>query len=167
MKQAPLFIRIAMSVVVVATLGAVPGCGGKSKDAGDGRVLLRVGHFPNITHAQGLVAHKMSRDGNGWFEQRLGPDVTIEWYVYNAGPTAMEALLNGSLDITYVGPNPALNAHIRSEGEEIRVIAGQPKEAPRSWCMETGASGPRKISAASGSPRRSSETRRTWRAGRG
>lgn len=124
MKQAALFVRIAMSVVFVAMLGAVPGCGGKSKDAGDGRVVLRVGHFPNITHAQGLVAHKMSRDGNGWFEQRLGPNVTVEWYVYNAGPTAMEALLNGSLDITYVGPNPALNAHIRSEGEEIRVIAG-------------------------------------------
>jgi NitT/TauT family transport system substrate-binding protein len=124
MKKAPIFVRIAMTMTVVAALIALPGCGGEKRDASDGRVVLRVGHFPNITHAQGLVAHKMSRDGNGWFEQRLGGDVVIEWYVYNAGPTAMEALLNGSLDITYVGPNPALNAHIRSQGEEIRVIAG-------------------------------------------
>lgn len=124
MKHASRCVRIALSAVMVAALIVVPGCGGKSKDAGDGRVVLRVGHFPNITHAQGLVAHAMSRAGNGWFEQRLGENVTIEWFVYNAGPTAMEALLNGSLDVTYVGPNPALNAHIRSEGEEIRVIAG-------------------------------------------
>jgi NitT/TauT family transport system substrate-binding protein len=87
-------------------------------------VVLRVGHFPNVTHAQGVVAHHMSRQGKGWFEERLGPGVKIEWFVYNAGPSAMEAIFAGSLDITYVGPNPALNAHVRSKGEEVRVIAG-------------------------------------------
>jgi NitT/TauT family transport system substrate-binding protein len=88
------------------------------------QTVLRVGHFPNITHAQGLVAHAMSRAGTGWFEQRLGPGVTIQWYVYNAGPSAMEALIAGSLDLTYVGPNPALNVYAKSRGEEVRVIAG-------------------------------------------
>jgi NitT/TauT family transport system substrate-binding protein len=85
---------------------------------------LRVGHFPNLTHAQGVIAHGLSRAGKGWFEERLGPNVEIEWYVYNAGPTAMEAMLAGSIDLTYVGPNPALNAYIRSEGDEIRILAG-------------------------------------------
>jgi len=85
---------------------------------------LRVGHFPNLTHAQGVIGHGLSRAGKGWFEERLGPDVEIEWYVYNAGPTAMEAMLAGSIDLTYVGPNPALNAYIRSEGDEIRILAG-------------------------------------------
>jgi len=85
---------------------------------------LRVGHFPNVTHAQGLVAHHMSRQEKGWFESRLGPNVEIQWFVYNAGPTAMEAIFANSIDITYVGPNPCLNAHIRSEGKEVRVIAG-------------------------------------------
>jgi NitT/TauT family transport system substrate-binding protein len=50
--------------------------------------------------------------------------VKIEWYVYNAGPSAIEAILAGSIDLTYVGPNPALNAYSKSEGEEIRIIAG-------------------------------------------
>ncbi|MEY2575385.1 MAG: sulfonate transport system substrate-binding protein, partial [Verrucomicrobiota bacterium] len=54
--------------------------------------VLRVGHFPNITHAQGLVAHNLSRQGKGWFEERLGPGTKIEWFVYNAGPSAMEAV---------------------------------------------------------------------------
>ncbi|MDE3084685.1 MAG: ABC transporter substrate-binding protein, partial [Verrucomicrobiota bacterium] len=88
------------------------------------KVTLRVGYFPNITHAQGLIGSETTREGKGWFERRLGPDVTIQWYPFNAGPGAMEAIFAGSIDLTYVGPNPALNAYIRSDGDEIRVLAG-------------------------------------------
>ena len=76
-----------------------------------GETKIRVGHFPNITHAQGVVAHALSRQGKGWFEQRLGSDVKIEWFIYNAGPSAMEAIF-------------ALNAYTKSNGQEIRLIAG-------------------------------------------
>src|SRR6516164_7281962 len=100
-----LFITVAMSVAAEKT-------------------LIRVGHFPNITHVQGLVAHNLSRQGKGWFEARLGPDVEIQWFVYNAGPSAMEAIFAKSIELTYVGPGPALNAYARSRGEEIRIIAG-------------------------------------------
>ena len=82
-------------------------------------VVLRVGHFPNVTHAQGVIAHR-----NGWFEQRLGPDVKIQWFVYNAGPSAMEAIFANSIDLTYVGPSPALNAYSKSRGDEVRILAG-------------------------------------------
>jgi NitT/TauT family transport system substrate-binding protein len=87
-------------------------------------VTLRVGHFPNITHVQALVAHWLSRQGKGWFEARLGPDTKIEWFVYNAGPSAMEALFAGSIELTYVGPSPAINAYAKARGDEIRIIAG-------------------------------------------
>src|SRR5437016_720121 len=89
-----------------------------------GETKIRVGHFPNITHAQGVIAHALSRQGNGWFEQRLGEGTKIEWFVYNAGPSAMEAIFANSIDLTYVGPGPALNAYTKSNGEEIRLIAG-------------------------------------------
>src|SRR5215472_11116714 len=89
-----------------------------------GETKIRVGHFPNITHAQGVVAHALSRQGKGWFEQRLGPGTKIEWFVYNAGPSAMEAIFARSIDLTYVGPGPALNAYTKSNGEEIRLVAG-------------------------------------------
>jgi len=95
---------------------AVPAAGAKT--------ILRVGYFPNVTHAQAIIGSHSTREGQGWFEQRLGPDVTIQWYAYNAGPSAMEALFAGSIDLTYVGPNPSLNAYIRSRGAEIRVLAG-------------------------------------------
>jgi NitT/TauT family transport system substrate-binding protein len=88
------------------------------------KTVIRVGFFPNITHAQGVIGYETTREGRGWFEQRLGPGVTIQWFAYNAGPSAMEAIFAGSVDLTYVGPNPALNAYIRSRGEEIRVLAG-------------------------------------------
>jgi NitT/TauT family transport system substrate-binding protein len=86
--------------------------------------VIRIGHFPNVTHVQALVAHALSRQGKGWFEERLGPGTKIEWFVYNAGPSAMEAVFANSIDLTYVGPSPALNAYARSRGEEVRILAG-------------------------------------------
>jgi len=88
------------------------------------KTVLRVGYFPNITHAQGVIGKTLTAQQKGWFEERLGPDIEIQWYAFNAGPSAMEAIFAGSIDLTYVGPNPSLNAYIRSKGEEIRVIAG-------------------------------------------
>jgi NitT/TauT family transport system substrate-binding protein len=85
---------------------------------------IRVGHFPNITHVHALVAHHLTRQGKGWFEQRLSPGVRVEWFVYNAGPSAMEAIFANSIDLTYVGPNPAINAYAKSRGTDIRIIAG-------------------------------------------
>ena len=78
---------------------------------------VRIGYFANITHAQALVGK-----ANGTFEKRMG--VKIDWKGFNAGPTAMEALLSGALDIAYVGPNPAVNAYLRSGGKALRVISG-------------------------------------------
>jgi len=111
MKTTPLLIAfIALSLTSAA-------------DGADNTVL-RVGHFPNITHAQALVAHNLSRQGKGWFEERMGAGIKIEWFVYNAGPSAMEAIFARSIDLTYVGPGPALNAYTKSNGAEIRLVAG-------------------------------------------
>jgi len=85
---------------------------------------LRIGYFPNITHVQALVARAFEQKKPEWLRERLGPNVKLEWYTYNAGPSAMEAVFAGSIDLTYVGPNPALNAYTRSKGEEVRVVAG-------------------------------------------
>ncbi len=88
------------------------------------KTAIRVGHFPNITHVQALVARDFSRQGKGWFEERLGPDIEIQWFSYNAGPSAMEAIFANSIDLTYVGPSPALNAYAKSQGQEIRIVSG-------------------------------------------
>lgn len=110
MRLSTLFLSILFSAT-----GAFPGFG---------ETKIRVGHFPNVTHVQALVAHALSRQGKGWFEERLGEGAKIDWFVYNAGPSAMEAIFANSIDLTYVGPSPAINAYAKSRGEEIRIVAG-------------------------------------------
>ncbi len=86
--------------------------------------VLRIGFFPNITHAQGLIGYyeTQTRGAAAPFETATG--AKIEWYPFNAGPSAVEALLAGTIDATYVGPNPVINGYIRSKGREIRVLSG-------------------------------------------
>src|SRR5215831_9607180 len=111
MRTISLIVFIGWVMIICPSIGM----------AGD---TIRVGHFPNVTHVQALVAQHLSRTGKGWFEQRLGPDVKIEWFVYNAGPSAMEAIFAKSVDLTYVGPSPAINAYVKSQGSEVRIVAG-------------------------------------------
>jgi sulfonate transport system substrate-binding protein len=83
------------------------------------RVTLRVGVFPNITHAPGLVA--LAADGP---LRQLLPNADIAVTAFNSGTTAVEAMFADAIDITYVGPNPAINAYAKSDGTAVRVIAG-------------------------------------------
>ncbi|MEI6825727.1 MAG: ABC transporter substrate-binding protein [Desulfuromonadales bacterium] len=78
---------------------------------------VRIGHFPNITHLQPIIGQSL-----GTFDKRMA--VPIDWKTFNAGPAEMEALIAGQLDIAYVGPNPAVNAFLRSKGKALRIIAG-------------------------------------------
>ena len=77
---------------------------------------LRLGYFPNVTHGQALVGVD-----DGTFARALGGRVDPR--LFNAGPAAMEALLVGDLDASYVGAGPAVIAWFRSEGG-LRVVAG-------------------------------------------
>jgi len=82
-------------------------------------VVVRVGYFPNVTHSQALVGR-----ARGDFDRAVGPSARIEWKTFNAGPSVIEALFAGALDLAYVGPNPTINGYVRSHGEALRVIAG-------------------------------------------
>jgi NitT/TauT family transport system substrate-binding protein len=83
------------------------------------QITIRAGAFPNITHPQAMIGK-----ANGWFDKAMGPTVKIDWKSFNAGPSAIEALFAGALDLTYIGPNPAINGYVRSNGEALRTIAG-------------------------------------------
>lgn len=80
---------------------------------------MRLGYFPNVTHAPALVGV-----AQGTFAEALGEGVDLETFTFNAGTEAVEALLSESLDITFIGPNPAINAFAKSNGEAIRIISG-------------------------------------------
>ncbi|WP_315915203.1 ABC transporter substrate-binding protein [Arthrobacter sp. lap29] len=79
---------------------------------------LRLGYFANVTHAPALIGVN-----NGILARHLGA-TTLETQVFNAGPSAIEALNAGAIDAAYLGPNPAINSFVTSGGESIRIIAG-------------------------------------------
>lgn len=110
-----------LAVVGAATLGTAAACGDDSESAGGGSgpVTLRLGYFPNITHAPAVVGVE-----KGIFAEKLGTGVTLETKTFNAGPAAIEAIFSGALDATYIGPNPTVNAFSKSKGEAIRVVSG-------------------------------------------
>jgi NitT/TauT family transport system substrate-binding protein len=80
---------------------------------------LRIGYFPNINHAQAVIGF-----GNGDFQKALGNNIKVQTTVFNAGPSAIEALLAKRIDVTYVGPNPAINGYVVSDGKDLKIIAG-------------------------------------------
>jgi NitT/TauT family transport system substrate-binding protein len=88
-------------------------------DAQSAPVAVRAGYFPNVTHSQALLGRAQGR-----FEKALGSSAHIEWKVFNAGPSVIEALFAGALDLAYIGPNPAIAGYVRSKGVALRVIAG-------------------------------------------
>ena len=82
-------------------------------------VTLRLGYFPNVTHAPAIIGVE-----SGAFAEALGPNVTLEVTNFNAGGEAIEALLSGAIDATFIGPNPAINGFAQSNGEALRIVAG-------------------------------------------
>lgn len=82
------------------------GCGGKDDNT------VNIGFFPNITHAQALLAMDSGR-----LEEELGDSYEVEWTSFNAGPAEVEALVAGEIDIGYIGPVPAINANVKTNGE--------------------------------------------------
>ena len=110
--------RILFTIIALSALLNLSSCRQEEESN-----LIRIGSFPNITHMQALVARNMTRRGEGWFERYL-PGYTIEWQTYNAGPSAAEAIFGKTVDLTYIGPSPAINAYAVSNGREMRLLAG-------------------------------------------
>lgn len=100
---------------LVVGLGSVTGCATQPPNSR----VIRLGYFPNITHAQAVIGI-----ADGTFQRAFGDQVKIEPKVFNAGPSAIEALFAGQLDLAYIGPNPAINGYVKSNGEALRIIAG-------------------------------------------
>lgn len=105
----------ALSVLLAFTLAA---CGSASSSNG-GSVTVRLAYFPNMTHAVALVGV-----ARGTFKAALGPNVNLQTETFNAGPALIEALFANQVDIGFVGPNPAINGYIKSQGTALRIIAG-------------------------------------------
>ncbi|MEU8826629.1 aliphatic sulfonate ABC transporter substrate-binding protein [Streptomyces sp. NPDC048636] len=95
---------------------ALPAAGGKKVDGLD---EVKVGYFANLTHATALVGLRKG----GPIQQALG-GTQVKPFVFNAGPSEIEALNAGSIDIGWIGPSPSINGYVKSHGENLRIISG-------------------------------------------
>ena len=115
-------IILVAAIVIPTTTPAFSQTTNSSISGEKGSVVkktLKIGYFPNINHAQAVIGL-----GNGTFQKDLGDNVEVKTFVFNAGPSAMEALFAKQVDVTYVGPNPAINAYVVSQGKDLRIISG-------------------------------------------
>jgi NitT/TauT family transport system substrate-binding protein len=78
---------------------------------------VRVGYFPNVTHAPALIGVKKD-----FFKQQLGT-TKLTTQAFNAGPEEVTALLGNSLDVGFIGSGPAINAFTKSQGS-IQLVSG-------------------------------------------
>ena len=121
-------LRATLVVAVVAVLALsacsrreaapeTPSAGAGASAAGTPAAELRLGYFPNITHAPALIGV-----ANNLFTQELG-STKLTTQTFNAGPEEVSALLGGSLDAGFIGSGPAINAFSKSNGQ-VQLIAG-------------------------------------------
>lgn len=112
--------HLLVPVLGIAAIGFVAfGFGHTEKKAAAASERLRLAYFPNVTHAAGVVGVAQGR-----FQRQVGKDTNVEPVVFNAGPEEMEALLAGEVDLGYVGPSPAINTYVKSNGRALRILAG-------------------------------------------
>ncbi len=123
---------LAAAAALPMLAGALVACGYGSQRASDGPAAVvppanakklsadqvRIGYFPNLTHATALVGLR-----EGFFQRELG-GTRIKPYTFDAGPAEIEALNAGSIDIGWIGPSPAINGYTKSGGTDLRIISG-------------------------------------------
>ena len=111
--------RAGVACALFLALVLVAAACGKTAVKTSRPVTLRHGYFPNLTHAPAIIGL-----AKGYFRKELGSNVTIDAKTFNAGPDVVTAIFAGALDISYIGPNPAINAWSKSKGTAIKIIAG-------------------------------------------
>ena len=104
-------------LMCLLSLGACGENTTNSANQSNGPTTVHLAYFPNLTHAVALVGV-----ARGTFQKTLGSN-HLDTKTFNAGPDLINALLAGSLDIGFVGPNPAINGYLTSQGG-LRIISG-------------------------------------------
>jgi NitT/TauT family transport system substrate-binding protein len=99
--------------------GARAGAEEAASSGGEPSGTLRLGYFPNVTHAPAIIGVE-----DGLFEEALGDGVEVEYVTFNSGTEAIEALFSDAIDASFIGPNPAINGFAQSDGDALRIVAG-------------------------------------------
>ncbi len=112
-------IRAAVTVALTSTILVTVAAIIVSNDDSDHEKLLRIAYFPNIGHAVPVIGIEKN-----FFAEEIGPTVTIKTKLFDSGPQVIESLFANSIDVAYVGPGPAINGFLNSEGNNLKILSG-------------------------------------------
>src|SRR5829696_6337503 len=118
MKSKTIYFILSIVIAITLVTASIPTPAFSQVENGQSKTL-RIGYYPNINHAQAVIGL-----GRGDFQKALGDNVEVKTQIFNAGPSAMEALFANQIDVTYIGPVPTINGYLRSGGEALRIISG-------------------------------------------
>jgi NitT/TauT family transport system substrate-binding protein len=119
-------------LLLVAATALVAGACASSEERAQGEEgVLRLGIFPNLTHAPGYVALEQ-----GIFEDVLAP-TRVEVTYFNSGSDAGAAIQSGSIDATYIGPGPATALYLQPDSR-VAIVSGV-TSGGASFVVRTGA----------------------------
>ena len=118
-------------LLVAATALLAGACASSDERARGEEGVLRLGIFPNLTHAPGYVALE-----EGIFEDVLAP-TKVEVTYFNSGSDAGAAIQSGSIDATYIGPGPATALYLQPDSR-VAIVSGV-TSGGASFVVRTGA----------------------------
>ena len=146
-RTRPLIATMAIAIVLSLALAAcgsssksgspsdTTGPGGSTSPSSSGATTtLRLGYFPNVTHAPAIIGAQ-----SGSFQAKLGPNVKLVLKTFNSGTEATTALLAGAIEhdgrllvelTNPIGPGPLLNGSGPGTGligltERVRLTGGE------------------------------------------
>ncbi len=122
LRRTPHLLLTAIATVALAAAACGSndtGAGGTNPDGSPSPVTLRLGIFPNVTHAPAFITLS-----DGFLDAELPEHVSLNTLAFNAGGQVIEAIFANEIDISFIGPNPAINGFVRSNGEALRIVSG-------------------------------------------
>ena len=110
-------IPIGFGIAAVAAIAIVAALSGGQEQSNQDKI--RVAFFPSISHAAPIVGIE-----NGIFQNGIGEEIKIETKLFDSGPQVIESIFSSSIDVAYVGPGPVINGFLKSNGNDVKILAG-------------------------------------------
>ena len=105
--------------VVIVAIGIIAFVGFTQSSVNYSENNIRVAFFPSVVHAVPIIGMETQT-----FANNLNADLDIQVKIFDSGPQVIESIFSNSVDIAYVGPGPVINGFLKSDGNDLKILAG-------------------------------------------
>ena len=104
---------------VIVVIGIIAFVGFTQSSVNYSENNIRVAFFPSVVHAVPIIGMETQT-----FANNLNADLDIQVKIFDSGPQVIESIFSNSVDIAYVGPGPVINGFLKSDGNDLKILAG-------------------------------------------